>query len=169
MKKIFISFFLLTILLLSSSTTLTTAEIVSIDDDTIFGIPEYEGMKTYQASEVEKYIDKVWTYYSSNYYTDQWNWVEATYYLGVLEAYKSTGNIKYYNQAYRYAEGFAWECNSGVNTAYLDDIASSLVYCVLHSLAPSDYKLEGVKKALDYNYDFGLLDYTWVDEILWSG
>ena len=168
MKKIFIVLLLISMVFLNGL-ILVTAEITSIKDDTSFGLPSYDGMDNYKAADVNSYIDKVWTYYSSNYYTDQWNWEEATYYLGVLEAYKATSNMKYYNQAYRYAEGFSWECNSGVNTTYLDDIASSLVYCVLHDLAPADYKLAGVKEALDYNYNYGLLDYTWVDEIFMVG
>lgn len=169
MKKLHISILLISFLLIVFSIIRVNAEITSTDDEVVFGIPEYKGMEDYQASDVEKYIDKLWTFYSSNYYTDQWNWVEATYYVGVLEAYKATGDLKYYNQAYRYAEGFSWQCNSGVNTTYLDDIASALVYCMLYDLAPSDYKLDGVKEALDYTYDYGMLDYSWVDEIYMVG
>ena len=169
MKKVIISILLLVVLFVINKATFAVTEIKSVEDDSVFGIPSYEGMKNYKALDVNQYIDKVWTYFSSNYYTDQWNWEEATYYLGVLEAYKATADIKYYNQAYQFAEGFSWECNSGINTTYLDDIATSLVYCVLHDLAPAEYKLAGVKEALDYTYNYGLLDYTWVDEIFMVG
>lgn len=169
MKKILLPILLALVSTVSTGLAFVNAKIETTGQEITYGLPPYEGMKDYKAKYVEEYIDKVWTYYSNNYYTDQWNWVEATYYLGVLEAYKSTANMKYYNQAYTYAEGFSWKCNSGVNTTYLDDIASSLVYCVLHDLAPMDYKLEGVKEAFDYTYDYGLLDYTWVDEIYMVG
>ncbi len=143
--------------------------IISVDDGTVFGPPAYAGMSEYSADEVGEVIDRVWTYYSSNYFTDSWNWTDATFHLGALEAYKATGRQEYYDRTYRYAEGYSWECNYGTPTTYLDDIASSMVYCVLHGLAPADYKLSGVKKALDFTYGHSMLDYSWVDEIYMVG
>lgn len=166
MKKVLLLvLFTVTVFSLTGKLAMTS----STDDEVIFGIPPYEGMTDYQAEDVNQYIDKVWTYYTTNYNTDLWNWIEATFHLGSLEAYKATGDMKYYDHTYHYAEGFSWECNSGVNTTYLDDIASSMVYCVLHDLAPVDYKLAGVKEALDYTYNYGMLDYSWVDEIYMVG
>ena len=112
MKKILLPILLALVSTVSTGLAFVNAKIETTGQEITYGLPPYEGMKDYKAKDVEEYIDKVWTYYSNNYYTDQWNWVEATYYLGVLEAYKSTANKKYYNQAYTYAEGFSWKCNS---------------------------------------------------------
>lgn len=148
-----------------------TAPIVSVPDATQFGKPEfvYEGMDNYHANDVAGVIDKVQTYFTNNKYNTTWDWLTATYHLGNLEAYKATGTQKYYDQTYDIAESYAWKVNGGEGTTYLDAVATSLVYCVLHDLAPMDYKLDGVKAILDYNHDYGMVDYSWVDEIYMAG
>lgn len=146
-------------------------EIVSVEDGTKIGKTQtsYAGMSGYNANDVAAVIDKVQTYYTNNKYTTGWDWLTATYHLGNLEAYKATGNTKYYSQTYDIAEAYAWRVNGGIDTTYLDAVATSLVYCVLHDLAPMDYKLEGVKEILDYNCEYGMVDYSWVDEIYMAG
>lgn len=123
----------------------------------------------YKAEDVSVVLDKVQTYFTNNKYNTTWDWLTATYHLGNLEAYKATGTSKYYDQTYDIAQSYGWKVNGGNDTTYLDAVATSLVYCVLHSLAPADYKLEGVKEILDYNYQYGMVDYSWVDEIYMAG
>jgi len=113
------------------------------------------------------------THYSENNFTDGWNWTDATFHCGVIEAFKATGNRKYYDHTYRYAEGYSWESNHGWLTTHygtsLDDIASCLPLCMMHALAPADYKLVGIQRQLDWNEIHGMLDYSWVDEIYMIG
>ena len=147
--------------------------IVSIADDTKFGKPNFSGITTTSASEVEGVIQKVFNYYTQNYFTYSWNWTDATFQAGVVEAFKATGNMDYYDHAYAYGESYSWESNYGNLDVYhgtcLDDIASTMVYCMLHELSPADYKLEGVIKQMDWLMIHGLLDYSWVDEIFMVG
>lgn len=123
------------------------------------------------AGEIESVIEKVYDYTAENMYSYNNNWVEATYYLGVIEAFRATGNEEYYNSAYDCAEAFAWKAHQNMLTTLLDDIAVGLVYAELHSLCDEEYnyKLESVKKEFDYNVSLGEYDYSWIDEIYMGG
>ncbi len=147
--------------------------IVSVEDGTVFDAAtrsEFGGMENYRAEDVEGYIDKVQTYYTGcSDFSTGWDWLTATYYLGDIEAYRATGNEKYYEQAYDIAEEYGWLVNGGTDSTYLDAVATSLVYCMLYDLAPNDYKIADVRRALDYICSYGMDDYSWVDEFYMAG
>ena len=119
--------------------------------------------------EVSEYIDLVHDYFYDSYYCDRWNWPESTYHLGVLEAYKATGHMNFYNESYNFAEGYSWRVNEGVLDTYLDQVTSSMVYCVLHDLAPADYKLEHSIEEAEYISAQGMFDSSWIDELYMVG
>ncbi len=123
------------------------------------------------AADMEEVINKVYDYTSENMFTYNNNWIEATYYLGVIEAFRATGNMEYYNSAYDYAEAFNWKINQNYLTGYVDDLAVGLVYAELHDLASDsyDYKLDSAKLQFDYNVSRGSYNYSWVDEIYMGG
>ena len=123
------------------------------------------------ADDMEQVIGSVYDYTAENLFTYNNNWIEATYYLGVIEAFRGTGNKKYYDSAYDYAEAFAWRINQNRLTAYVDDLAIGLVYAELHDLCSDgyDYKLESAKQQFDYNVSKGQYDYSWIDEIYMGG
>ena len=121
------------------------------------------------SGEVAEYIDLVHDYFYNSYFCDRWNWCETTYYLGVLEAYKSTGHINFYNESYNFAEGYSWRVNEGILDTYLDQVTSSMVYCVLHDLAPADYKLEHSIEEAEYISAQGMFDSSWIDELYMIG
>ena len=119
--------------------------------------------------EITTNIRKVRNYYRDTHFCDVYNWIEVTYQLGVLEAYKATGEIDYYNECYGYAEGYSWEVNEGELDTYLDNVTSSMLYCMLHDLAPADYKLKHSIEEADYISVRGMLDSHWIDEIYMIG
>ena len=123
------------------------------------------------ADDMEQVIGSVYDYTSENLFTYNNNWIEATYYLGVVEAFRGTADKKYYDSAYDYAEAFAWRINQNKLTAYVDDLAIGLVYAQLHDLCSEgyDYKLESAKQQFDYNVSRGEYDYSWIDEIYMGG
>ncbi|MBR5569402.1 MAG: glycoside hydrolase family 88 protein [Oscillospiraceae bacterium] len=123
------------------------------------------------AAEMEKVIDKVYDYTSENLFSYNNNWIEATYYLGVVEAFRATGDMKYYDSAYDYAEAFNWKVNQDYLTGYMDDLAVGLVYAQLHDIGSDgyDYKLDSAKQQFDYNVSRGYYDYSWIDEIYMGG
>lgn len=121
------------------------------------------------ANEVTQLVNKVHDYYYDHYYCDTFNWIEVTYHLGVLEAYKSTGDLRFYNESYDYAEGYSWRVNEGVLDTYLDNVTSALVYSVLHDLAPADYKLAHTIEEAEYICSRGMFDSSWIDEIYMIG
>ena len=123
------------------------------------------------ADDIEEVIDNVYDYTSENMFSYNNNWIEATYYLGVIEAFRGTANKKYYDSAYDYAEAFAWRINQNRLTAYVDDLAMGLVYSELHDLCSDgyDYKLDSAKLQFDYNVSRGQYDYSWIDEIYMGG
>lgn len=154
---------------IGNASTQTKSAVNTLASSATNTVSEYTEMSAYKAEDVAAVIEKVQAYYTAKKYTTGWDWLTATYHLGNLEAYKATGETKYYEQTYDIAEAYAWEVYGGVETTYLDAVATSLVYCVLYDLAPMDYKLESVKEILDYNYDYGMVDYSWVDEIYMAG
>lgn len=127
--------------------------------------------ETLSAADMEAVINKVYDYTCANEFTYNNNWIEATYYLGVIEAFRATGNMEYYDDAYDYAEAFNWKVNQNYLTGYMDDLAVGLVYAELHDLASDsyDYKLDSAKLQFDYNVSRGSYNYSWVDEIYMGG
>ena len=121
------------------------------------------------AEEVEGYVQKIHDYYYNNNYCDTYNWIEVTYHLGVMEAYKSTADISYYNESYNYAEGYSWKVNEGILDTYLDNVTGALLYSVLHELAPADYKLAHTIEEANYICSRGMFDSSWIDEIYMIG
>jgi len=119
--------------------------------------------------DVSNNLANIHDYFYEHNYCDTWNWNEVTYHLGVLEAYKATGNRDYYDETYRYAEGYSWQVNEGVLDTYLDQVTGGLVYSVLHDLAPADYKLAHSIEEANYICSRGMLDSSWIDEIYMIG
>lgn len=160
----------------ATASSAQTKTVVSVADGTSFEKPEYEfsGMSGYNAADVAEVIDKVQNYWVTNKYTSGWDWLTATYHLGALEAYQATGNIEYYNRTYDLAENYGWLVYNGDKSTVCDAICTAQVYCMLHSLTAEedgsmDYKLEDAIDIFDYNYEYGMMDYSWVDEIYMAG
>ncbi len=122
-----------------------------------------------ESSEVSSIIKKVHDYYYERHFCDTYNWIEVTYQVGVLEAYKATGNIDYYQECYDYAEGYSWQVNEGVLDTYLDNVTGAMLYCMLHDLAPADYKLAHSIEEAEYISNRGMLDSSWIDELYMQG
>ncbi len=100
-----------------------------------------------------------------NDYPDYNEWKSATFQLGMLEAFKATGNIDFYSFTLEIAESYGYLVNYGIGTTLLDNAAEMLVYTELDSITNDSRKLEDSIRNADYTLTKGSLNYSWVDEI----
>lgn len=138
-------------------------------------IPDFGGkeVKTttddYSAAEISKTVDSVYRYFTDNIGVIDDGWKEGVYYIGLSDAYLTTGNLDYYLDCRGAAESFKYQVNGGTLTDFGDDYCISQMYLVLNELSPGSYKLESTLKNADYNISLGELDYHWCDALFMSG
>lgn len=144
------------------------AESAVADPD--FGDKEMvETIDTLSADEIAETIDSVYRYFTANIGVNDDGWKEGVYYVGLTDAYLSTGELDYYLDFRAAAESFGYKVNSGTLTDYGDDYCISQMYLALNKLSPDPYKLEGTIANADYNISLGKLDYHWCDALFMSG
>ncbi len=68
------------------------------------------------------------------------NWIRATFYSGVMELYRATGNEKYREQAERWAEKHRWRV--GTELGGMNRLFCAMTWAQLHLLDPDPKKLE---------------------------
>ena len=141
-----------------------------------YAVPEHGGkelaVKTdrYDSSDIGETMKQVYDYFEENIGVTTIGWKEAVYYLGVSDAYLTTGDLDYYLGCRDTAESFEYKVNGGKLTDFGDDYAISQMYLTLNALSPdADYKLAGTIANADYNMDLGKVDYHWCDALFMSG
>ena len=123
------------------------------------------------SSDVAALMEKISSFYlkegatDRNDYPDYNEWKSVTFQLGMLEAFKATGDIDYYSFALEIAESYGYLVNFGIGTTLLDNAASMLVYTELDSITSDSRKLEDSIRNADYTLSKGSLNYSWIDEI----
>ncbi len=124
---------------------------------------------------VKETIDKVFEFFkkngasvdSANNGPNSSDWKGGTYYLGVIDAYKATGDEKYLTYTYDHIKSKNFISNSHKNgemTNYLDAIQKIHVIHELDRLG-ENVNLTHSSNILKYCMRFSNLDYTWIDEI----
>ncbi|MEI6646509.1 MAG: glycoside hydrolase family 88 protein [bacterium] len=97
------------------------------------------------------------------------SWQRAAFYVGIMAAYKATGDKYYLELAQELARKN--ECKPGLNAGKLhgaDDLAISQVYLDLHRLTPESADLAPTREALDRSMagtKHGQFDWSWVDAL----
>ena len=128
-----------------------------------------ETISDYSAAEIGETIDSVYRYFSKNIGVTDDGWKEGVYYIGLSDAYLTTGELDYYLDCRGAAESFGYLVNGGNLTDFGDDYCISQMYLTLNDLAPSSSKIESTLKNADYNISLGKLDYHWCDALFMSG
>lgn len=98
-------------------------------------------------------------------YPDYNDWKSSTFQLGMLEAFKVTGDSEYYRFVVEIAEKYGYQVNFGADTDYLDLATTMLVYSDLDAILRDDAKLTDALRNADYAVRKGTLNYSWIDEI----
>ncbi len=123
------------------------------------------------SDDVAQLMEKISNFYlkectsDRNNYPDYNEWKSATFQLGMLEAFKATGNIDFYSFTLEIAESYGYLVNYGIGTTLLDNAASMLVYTELDSITNDTRKLEDSIRNADFTLTKGSLNYSWIDEI----
>ncbi len=124
----------------------------------------------YKSAEIADTMKQVYDYFEDNIGVTTVGWKESVYYIGVMDAYMTTGDLDYYLNCRDTAESFAYKVNGGQLTDFGDDYAISQMYLGLDALSPDpDYKLAGTIANADYNVDLGKVEYWWCDALFMSG
>jgi len=101
----------------------------------------------FESESVLALADKVYTYALENPYTaTDRNWIRATFYSGVMELYRATGNEKYLRQAARWAERHEWQV--GTEGSGFNKLFCAMTWAELYLLDPDPRKLEPTLKWL---------------------
>lgn len=128
-----------------------------------------ETIDTYSADEIAATIDSVYDYFTSNLNVrGDGGWEAGVYYLGVSDAYMTTGNLDYYLDCRKAAESFNYMVNKGTHTRHADWYCISQMYLTMNDLLPADFKVASVLDNADYNVAQGILDYWWCDALFMS-
>ena len=123
------------------------------------------------SNDVAEFMRRISTFYleectsDRNNYPDYNEWKSATFQLGMLEAFKATGDIEFYRFTLEIAESYGYLVNYGIGTTLLDNAASMLVYTELDAITHDQRKLEDSIRNADYTLQKGSLNYSWIDEI----
>lgn len=123
------------------------------------------------SKDVAELMKKISTFYleectsDRNNYPDYNEWKSATFQLGMLEAFKATGDIDFYRFTLEIAESYGYLVNYGIGTTLLDNAASMLVYTELDAITHDERKLEDSIRNADFTLQKGSLNYSWIDEI----
>lgn len=75
------------------------------------------------------------------------DWQHAVLYLGLLSAYRATGDLRYQGWVRNRVEALGWEVEPGSRMA--DHHAIAQVYLELHTLVPDGSPISGVRAAID--------------------
>lgn len=99
------------------------------------------------------------------------SWARGVFYLGTLATYKTTGDRKYLNECYLFAERNKWR--PGPDTRHADDQTVGQVYMDLYELEEQekdDKKIEALRKNFDIMYHDPTLGKThgWSKSKNWS-
>lgn len=150
----------------ADSSTLET----TVADTTAEPKNEFRKIKV-ESAEIAALLEKMSTYYLRDFatapgdYPDYNDWKSSTFQLGMLEAFKSTGDMNYYRFVAEIAERYGYLVNFGNDTSYLDLATTMVVYSDLDKLAQNDAKLTDTIRNAEYALRSGTLNYSWIDEI----
>jgi rhamnogalacturonyl hydrolase YesR len=93
-------------------------------------------------------------------------WARAAFYAGVMAAYRSTGDRKYFEQAMRWAEGRGWKL--GDRARHADDQAPGQTYLELYLLRKDPAMISHTKATIDAMVSSprpGRDDWWWCDAL----
>lgn len=75
------------------------------------------------------------------------DWARAAFYIGVMRAYKASGDTAYLNGALQYAESVHWK--PALRFYHADDVARGQVFLDLYQEKPDPVRLEGIQGRID--------------------
>ena len=125
---------------------------------------------SYKSDEIAATMKQVYEYFRDNIGVTAIGWKEAVYYIGVMDAFQTTGDLDYYLNCRDTADFRAYGVNGGALTDFGDDYAISQMYIALNALAPdSERKLKSPIANADFNMQRGKVEYWWCDALFMSG
>ncbi|MFC4591723.1 glycoside hydrolase family 88 protein [Sphaerisporangium corydalis] len=96
-------------------------------------------------------------------------WARATYFSGVMAAYRATGEARYLAYAKKWAEQNGYALNGGVGTRHADNHTAGQVYYDLNDVTPDPAKVTAINESLRlmvYGAQSTKIDdWTWVDAL----
>jgi len=93
-------------------------------------------------------------------------WVRSSFFIGVIESYRATGESSYLKLATEWAGGNHWQ--PGPRPRHADDQCCGQTYLVLNELSPSSEKIAGIKARIDSvlaNPRSGREEWSWCDAL----
>ncbi len=145
-----------------------TAQKTSVTPD-FGGKPVAETIDTYSAADIAQTMRTAYRYFTDNIGVTDDGWKEGVYYIGLSDAYITTGDLDYYLDCRCEAEYYQYKVNGGKLTDFGDDYCISQMYLAMNRLSPGAHKLQSTLENADYNLSLGKLDYHWCDALFMSG
>jgi rhamnogalacturonyl hydrolase YesR len=93
-------------------------------------------------------------------------WVRSSFFIGVVESYRATGEPSYLKLATEWAELNHWQ--PGPRPRHADDQCCGQTYLVLNELSPAPGKIAGIKARIDSLVAYpkpGREDWSWCDAL----
>lgn len=86
------------------------------------------------------------------------NWSRSTYFTGNMAHYQMTGDTRYLDHVWQWAEQFNWQLNGGCNTVFAENLTAAQIYLALYEIDPQRADLECLLTNIETSMSWGWLE-----------
>lgn len=145
------SVFSLTLALLGAVAILVIARSPIVAQNPLVALPAPDDVQT-----VARRVNDYWI--ANRPGSDDIHWSRATYFTGNMAHYAMSGDSRYLDYAWQWAEAFDWQLNGGCNTVYAEYHTVGQTYLALHEIDAQRADLTCLIAAIETSMSWGWLE-----------